>query len=564
MHDQAYADGVFPGAGGYELRTAQDPWGSGHNLLIVGASDLPGLQAGLAALTAHIQPGATLTLPRLCEVILGEEAQRLWGSLFTQDLGETWFKNQQNNAEKILAEGGHTGLLSQMATNGENYALTGREPYAAMFVWLAKRAYAHYQTNPDTYGGPWGMDSDFPSQRVMPAWDVVEECPALSDADRLEVSRILFQYINDAALPEAAGAAGTAQAGRLVSNHGTFAALGAFCAGEFFAKHYESAEGRQWMQLGDQTFGPLMTGSKVHEDCNGYQWLTQYHIVRYALSKPDLAYFENGNARKAADFAILAMNNLGYQVPYGDTGAWVCWFSEMPVLRACEWFYRDGRYQWALNKKTALGQRPALGQLEPRAATTEPSDLLGARAWALDAKYFGEAGEGAPPAEATVDKIAFRDSFDPQGQYLLLDGLNNGGHRHMDGNSVLQWTERERVWLADADYIKSLPKYHNGVLILKDGQSATIPDYCELERFTDLPGLAASVTTLRNYAGVDWRRHVIWLKGQAFLVADQMVRWWRGKRAITASEQSGRRSVRQRSARAGWTSSSRANMPGSP
>lgn len=523
MHDQAYADGVFPGPAGYELRTAQDPFGTRHNLLIVGASDLAGLRAGIAALSTHIKPGATLALHRLCEVKLGDEAERLWGSLFTQDLGEGWVKGQQDAAEKTLAAGGHTGLFSQMATVGENYALTGRQPYAELFVWLAKRAYAHYQSDPGTYGGPWGMDSDFPSHRVMPAWDVVEECPSLTAADRLEVSRILFQYISDAALPEAAGAAGTAQAGRLVSNHGTFAALGAFCAGEFFAKHYNSAEGKQWMTLGDQTFTALASGSKVHEDCNGYQWLTQYHIVRYALTKPDLTYFENGNARQAADFAVLTMNNLGYQVPYGDTGAWVCWFSELPVLRACEWYYRDGRYQWAINKKVALGQRPALGQLDPQGTTAEPDDLTGARAWPLDRRYFGGGGEGAPPAEATVDKVAFRDSFDPQGQYLLLDGLSNGGHRHMDGNSVLQWTERDRVWLADADYIKSLPKYHNGVLILKDGQSATIPDYCELEHFADLPGMAASITTLRNYAGVDWRRHVIWLKGQAFVVADQMV-----------------------------------------
>ncbi|NPV47048.1 MAG: PQQ-like beta-propeller repeat protein [Armatimonadetes bacterium] len=522
-HDQTYADGVFPGAGGYELRTAQDPFGTGHNLITIGASDLTGLRAGVEALSANVKPGATLTLPRLCEVKLGGEAERLWGSLFTQDLGEAWVKGQQDAAEKTLAEGGHTGLFSQMATVGENYALTGRAPYAEMFVWLAKRAYAHYQTNPGTFGGPWGMDADFPSHRVVPAWDVVEECPSLTAADRLEVSRILFQYITEAALPEASGAAGAAQAGRLVSNHGTFAALGAFCAGEFFAKHYDAAEGKQWMTLGDQTFSALATGSKVHEDCNGYQWLTQYHIIRYALTKPDLTYFENGNARRAADFAILTMNNLGYQVPYGDTGAWICWFSELPVLRACEWFYRDGRYQWAINKKLALGQRLALGQLDPQGPTTAPDDLIGARAWALDAKYFGEAGEGAPPVEATVDKVAFRDSFDPQGQYLLLDGLSNGGHRHMDGNSVLQWTERERVWLADADYIKSLPKYHNGVLILKDGQSASIPDYCELERFADLPGLAASITTLRNYAGVDWRRHVFWLKGQAFVIADQMV-----------------------------------------
>lgn len=522
-HDQCFADGVFPGAGGYELRTAQDPWGKGKNLLVVGATDDAGLQAGVQAFVSKLKAGPTLTLDALGEVKLGDDAAARWGNLFTQDLGEAWVKQQQQSAENALATGGHTGLLSQIASVGEAYALTGRAPYAQMFVWLAKRAQAHVETKPDTFGGPWGMDSDFPSQRVLPAWDVVEECPALTPAERLEVSRILFRYVNEAVLPEAIGAASTAEAGHLVSNHGTFANLGAFCAGEYFSKHYASSEARDWITLGDRCFTNLSKGSKVHEDCNGYQWLTQLHIIRYALMKPDLTYFANGNAHKAADLAILTMNNLGYQVPYGDTGAWICWFSELPVLRACEWYYRDGRYQWTINKKVALGRSLDYGQLDPQGMTKEPTELVGAHALPLDEKYWEESGKGVLPLDKAFDKIAFRDGFDPQQQYLLLDGLSNGGHRHMDGNAVLQWTEKDRVWLADADYIKSLPKYHNGVLILKDGQSATIPNYAELENFSDLPHLAASVTTLRSYAGVDWRRHVLWLKGQCFVVADQMV-----------------------------------------
>jgi len=46
--------------------------------------------------------------------------------------------------------------------------------YAKLFVTLVDRAYQHYLTKPKTYGGPWGMDSDFCVYRVMPAWDVVE------------------------------------------------------------------------------------------------------------------------------------------------------------------------------------------------------------------------------------------------------------------------------------------------------------------------------------------------------------------------------------------------------
>lgn len=523
-HMMMFADGVFPGAGGYELRSVSDPWGTGKGMLILGATDVSGAQAAVGAFAKLLKPAADLTLDRVCDIKPGADAEQRWGGLFTQTLDAAWLDGQKKTAEDALVNGAHTGLFGQMADVGEKYALTGRPEYAQLFVWLARRANQHYLTKPDTFGGPWGMDSDFMSQRVIPAWDAVEECPALTDADRLDVARILFQYVTDACLPEGTGAASAAAAGDMVSNHGTFAALGTFCAGEYFGRYYNATEARSWLEIGDRCFKNLAASTKAHEDCNGYQWLTNLHNIRYAQMKGDLTIFENGTVRRMADYAILTMNNLGYEVPYGDTGEWKCWFSEVPVLRAAEWFYGDGRYQWAVDHKTKLTGRVAYGEYECAATAKEPADLIGSRAWALEPRYY-KADKGLEQLAQirAFDKLAFRTSFDPNDGYLLLDGLSNGGHKHLDGNSILQWTENGRIWLCDADYYKSLPKYHNTVLIIKDGQSAPIPGFVELEHAADLPSFAGSTTTYRNYGGVDWRRNVLWVKDRMFVVVDQMV-----------------------------------------
>lgn len=522
-HLMTFADGVFPGAGGYELRSICDPWGKGSNMVIIGASDLAGAKAGVAAFKKLLKPAADLTLARVCDLRLSPDAEARWGNTFTQKLDAEWVSAQQKRAEDALKNGAHTGLMSQIATMGESYALSGRPEYARMYVWLAKRAQQHVDTKPDTYGGPWGMDSDFPSHRVLPAWDVVEECPVLTDAERLEVSQILFRYVVDACVPEGSGAASGAANGHMVSNHGTFAALGTFCAGEFFSKYYGSGEGKAWVKIGDRCFTNLAASTKAHEDCNGYQWLTNIHNIRYALMKGDLTIFENGTVRRMADYAIFTMNNMGYQVPYGDTGEWKCWFSEMPVLRAAEWFYRDGRYQWAVDRKAKILGRIPYGEYECAAVAKEPVDLIGSRGWTLEPRYYkADGGEKELPQNRAFDKIAFRSSFDPKDGFMLLDGLSNGGHKHLDGNSILQWTENERIWLCDADYYKSLPKYHNTVLIVKDGQSAPIPDFVHLDHVADLPDFAGSTTTYPNYAGVDWSRNILWLKGRMFVVVDQM------------------------------------------
>ncbi|MFQ6096968.1 MAG: PQQ-binding-like beta-propeller repeat protein, partial [Armatimonadota bacterium] len=311
---------------------------------------------------------------------------------------------------------------------------------------------------------------------------------------------------------------------RVRFNHQTFPALGLLFAGEYFDKYYHAVEAKSWLDIADAAFKMQAKAFKAYEDCNGYQWLTLYHTMLYALARPDFTFFDNGNVRRCADFAILCMDNLGYQVTYGDTGAFTGWWSEMPFLRGALWRHRDGRYAWALNKKFEVSGRVALGQYVADVAGREPDDLIGAIAWSLDPYYYRTfGGPDAVPEDHAVDKVVFRNGFDPEDQYLLLDGLSNGGHKHLDGNSISRWTENGRIWLADADYILSLPKYHNGVLIFRDGQSQPIPGFVELEHIVDLPSFGASTTTYRNYAGVDWRRHILWLKGDCFLVADEML-----------------------------------------
>lgn len=521
-HQLTFADGIYPGAGGYEVRTVNDPWGTGKNLIAIGASDVAGARAGLEALRAHLTPGRTLVVPQVLEVKLTGEAEAAYGNLFTAELDERWAENLRQSCERHLVRAGTRGLFSYAEKQGLNYALTGREEYARMYVWMIKRTYENYLSKPDTYGGPWGMDSDFHIYTNIQAWDNVEECPALSAEERLEVTRILFRWVSE--LGPAKSARPTSR--RVRFNHQTFPALGCLYAGQYFSRYYHAIEGEEWIRIADGTFQFQLDASKPHCDCNSYQWLTLHHTMAYCLARPDLRYFENGNARKNADYAILTMNNLGYQVPYGDIGGWAPMGRELNILRMAEWYYRDGRAQWAINRKQQVRPRVVLSSysMPPDHPAVEPTDLLGTRGWALDDLWYDSFG-GADVVERAhaVDKISFRSSFAPDAGYLLLDGLSVGGHGHLDGNSVLQWTDNERIWLADVDYIKSLPKYHNGVLILRDGQSAPIPGFVELENLADLRTVGASQTVLRDYAGVDWHRNVMWVRDRLFIIADRMV-----------------------------------------
>lgn len=526
LYGQGYTavDAFYPGAGGFVVHTVHDPWGTGKNVIVLGGSD----DAGLEVAVGRFLSLAADPLPPTFEAEFGPHLlERL--SWLRQEPDEEYVAQQLERGRTTLAQGGHTGVWSQVADVGLRYVATHREGYARLFVALVDLAYEHYQSKPDTYGGPWGMDSDFTVYRVLPAWDVVEECPAVTDEDRLRVTRILARWVSEDCAPKAQSVRGNE---RVRFNHQTFPALGLLFAGTYFQKYYRAVEAEEWLETADACFQMQARAFKVHEDCNGYQWLSQDHLLRYVLAKPDFTYFENGNARRAADYAVVCMDNLGYQVPYGDTGSWQCWWSELPFLKAVKWGTRDPGYQWVVDKKMAVSPRYGLFEYACDLPAEEPTALTGVQAVPLDEYYYRTfGGPDYLPLAKCVDKVVFRDRFDPQAEYLLLDGLSNGGHKHYDGNSISRITWADRIWLADNDYIKSLPKFHNGVLIFKDGQSQTIPPFVELEYVGETDKVGFSKTALRNYAGVDWHRNILWRKGKEgedgsggfFIVIDEMV-----------------------------------------
>ena len=507
------ADDLYPGRGGYLVHTIHDPWGNGKNAVGLLGSDAQGVRRAVDRFAQMLKKGNTVAIGSTFDAGFGPEAYTIPKLQDEPDLDA-----EMASAEEGLKRGEHTGLWGRIGERGLLYGLTGKEVYAEVFKRLVYRMYDHVLSKPDNYGSIWGFDSDFALYKVIPGWDLVEESRVISDEDRLRITRILFEYIQ-ACAPKV----GDNKLKRVRHNHWTFPALGLLHAGTYFRKYYGAVEAEEWLALAHGCFQFQAHAYKPHEDCSGYQWLTNYHMMKYALSTGDTTYFDEGNARRAADYAILTTDNLAYALPNGDNASPFGWWSELPYLRAMVCATGDGRYQWMLDKKTAVEPRYAAYEYHRRVEPVEPRDLDGTQVFPVDPLYHvSNEGEKKLPLRKTFDKVVFRDGFEPDAQYLFLDGLSNGGHKHYDGNSICRLTENRRIWLADCDYIKSLPKFHNGVLIFKNGQSAMIPEFVELERDADLERSGFSETVLRDYSGVDWHRNILWRRGNYFLVVDEM------------------------------------------
>ena len=513
-------DADYPPADGYLVQTVHDPWGTGKNVVILGGSTTTGTANAVAAFLGTLEPGPDLVLAKLNIFDLGaDEMKKL--EQRAETLTEEMIAREVERARKDFARGAHRAVATRMGRYGVEYSKSGNPMLAKLYQETALAWYESYQEKPEIYGGPWGMDMDFHLMEILPAWDNLEESPLLDDEDRLAVAKVLHEFVTTDVVRKASG---SLRSTHVRHNHTTFPALGLYFAGRYFAQGYNPPEAEYWLEIARACFGRQALAAKPYEDCNGYGWLVPYHTMRYALATGDSSYFDNGNVRFQADYAILTMDNLGYQVPYGDTGSYQCWWSEVPFLRGAAFHHRDGRYAWALEKKAAVRADSAHYRYAAKIEPVEPVDLLGARAIPLDRSYWESfAGPETIELEKTVDKVVMRASFDPAREYLLLDGLSNGGHRHEDGNSISRITDRNRIWLADNDYIRSLPKFHNSMLVLQDGQAESMPAYCELETVADGARHGVSQTVVRDFAGVDWHRAILWNKGQFFLVIDELV-----------------------------------------
>lgn len=517
------ADAICPGAGGSLIHTAHDPFGLGANAIIVAASDDAGIAKAadaLATLMSRQPRGPNLALPRIFERDYGPEfLKRIpWAGATPSD---KQLPGGLARAQKALDEGRHTSVAGELANVAKRYRLTGASIEARLFVALWDMYLKSAKADPRKYGGPWGFDSDFPSGEVVSGWDLIEDDPAITDGERLRVMKAMGRWLAEAVIPKCASAA---TGDRVPHNHQTFPALGAMFAGLYYSKGIDTLEGQRWLAMADAIFGRQARYFKPYEDCNGYQWLTTGHLMRHAVARPDFTIFENGNGRRLVDYAIGTMNNLGYQVPYGDTGSWQCWNSEMICLDLFAFATGCPAATWAANLKREIKNTFETHAFYRQGRGRRPDHFNGVRTWPLESQYAATwPDEIRPPLQRLFDKISFREAMDPDAAYLLLDGLGNGGHKHLDANAVLQITRFGRIWLADNDYFKAQVKYHNSMMVSRDGRSAPPPPYAELLGAGESPAAGFSHTRLNNYAGADWERAIGWHKADGtFVVLDRL------------------------------------------
>ena len=538
------ADKAYPGPGGYTVRTVFEPFQRGADAIALEASDDSGVHEATDAFLRLLQETAradesAIALPRLFECRLAPP--------FTPPARDSgYLEAGLEKAREVLSSGLHTSLGGYLAVIARRY-LAWQDPldarlYAEVFKFYRRNAVSDQRK----YGGAWGFDSDFPSVYTILGWDLIEHDPCLSDADRLEVTQAILQWINEAILPEAAEFSLDSEG--VTSNHLTFCSLGATAGALYFSKNHPALKTpADWLAIAAHTFERQTAAGKVMDDCNAYQWLTWNHCAVFSLNLPDDAFFATrchaGRITSSQGVYVCGqtMDNLWTQSPYGDDNGWASNAAELPFLRIMHAATQDALAGTLLALKASRwspredlpGFRSAgaddplarLGVFNGDWHVQPTAELDGMQITPLDPVYYRSLPSPmpVPPCERCFDKLSFRKALARGAFYALVDGVNNGGHRHEDAASFLRLSLFDREWLMENEYIKPQQKFHNTLLYLAGGEAFALPDYIELAGRGETDAVCWVFLRANGFGPADWIRRIFWFREEdALVVVDEL------------------------------------------
>ena len=521
LYFRAYdlTDRVWPGPGGWAVRTAPHSLDEVGHVVVVGVSSAEDVTGAADALSNTIAETG-VTLPFQYRVQPGR-----WSDLYLRPARERLEAGDTHLEREYTSGAGDWTYMRAIGDIGMLAVRTGQEALMEMFCrqvcqFARKRWFERHLPDPPQIHG-------FLRTMLLP-FTILENHPSIPAEMREETLDALLALYRSG---EGAGNNGFLShvgVNRVRQNHQTRSALDLFYGGRYFHQVHGLAEGRAWMKLAEVFFAPQMTSNKPVCDSWGHQWAASlFNTADFALASGRLDYVSSEPFLEGVDRALIAHSNL-------ERGPQQYFLMAATATGNDEYLHPCG-----VSDEDALAERSIKGPEEPlRAWVTGRRALaperLGRVGVAPLSRLFYDSLEGssgfAPegvylrdvPFEQTFDKVFFRSGWSDDDDYLLLDGISGGSHSYQDGNCIVRYTGRGRNWFGDRVGPASV-RDHNGVNIAVDGAGPGRESrYAALKYVEEGEAFSVAGTSMRYPGQGDWYRHVVYGRAGWFLVVDEI------------------------------------------
>jgi hypothetical protein len=518
LYDLFYAltDLRYPGIGGYEVRSVSNPFGNGYNAIIIGGSDDAGVQTAtqrfIKVLSDQKHITNSLSVGWLLDVKTGQKV------LLPADgagLMPTW------QDSKSYGSTGYFGWNS-ISKNEALYYMTGDPQYAKEFLRLAlpdvnakndidRIDGERIENKNDPLGGPYHYNAT----RMILFWDLIEESPVFTDAERLKVTNAFSRQLTHR-VDEWTGKhiyALTKPALSLGSRHDNYSALSMYTLARYFERDYPGPIWKHVLQAsGDFYFAPLAQAKP---------WVTG--------ENDNLFWYDTGLA-PVLDYMILSGDHTGAQSGALDfllKNQQVLWdgtstdrnlsYAALDYLNKAAYLTNDGRWITYRERLPLDANGFRLDQsFWPDASlkALQPDDLLNKwTGWFLTPAQIASRGTGFTPQQS-FENLSYRTAPDDTGDFILLDGMNGESRNPYHTFALLNL----RV-----DGKTLLKGYLNQVRTTADGTvEPKVPLDAALQKYFSIGESTFASADVPNLPYCNWQRGVYLRAGKFALAIDKL------------------------------------------
>lgn len=472
LYDQYYCilDLDYPGRGGHVVRTLHNPFNTGRNVILAGGSDADGHRAAVKALLEKIaklpDAAGALTVGRLMEIKLGA------GIKVPADAKDARIMERSRG----YGDFGYFGWNS-LSKNLALYYMTGDEKFAREFLRLAfpDRAAQKYledidkemaENKQDPIGGPY----HYGAMMMILYWDMVEESPVFSAADRENVHKAFLRQKDYFKKAHYKIFSITAPSDRVGDRHAQWEALSVYALCRYLDKYYPDADSAAGLNGAKNFFGSLDDGStNVFGEGGSMFWRSTSiePVFNYVLLSGNRKPLRNGVLKKLGDGQAMLFN--------GRPDDWAIRFAATGCMRKMAYLLDDNTFLRAAAATALKTDALILGQsFRPAGSYRRDTLVEQAGKWSFE-PVFNKAYR--PVAGKIFSYGVYRSEAGPGGDYVLIDGSFESGRNlyhclaflelRLGGNPLLAGHHNQIYFYNDAMDGKKIPRHtellHSGV-----------------------------------------------------------------------------------------------------
>ncbi|MGD9497856.1 MAG: FG-GAP repeat domain-containing protein [Armatimonadota bacterium] len=496
----------YPGSGGYAVHSLHNPFGDGHNAILVGGSDDAGVADAAQALIALLRQAGggrgELAVGWLHQVRLSERYQV---PRDPEEL-EIW------EASVRYGSSGYFGW-NMISKHMAAYYMTGDEYHAREFLRLSfpdeaaireieQKDGELIENKHDPLAGPY----HYGAHMMILFWDLIEESPIFTDEQRLAVTNALSRQLTHRAVE---GVYGRATPPDFVGGrHGDWSATSLWVLARYFQRDYPDPIWQTALRSAEIYFSAIENSAWFAGMNDHLFWYTSYY-------DPMLDYMIMSGYRGGMDNLRQALKTQDILFT-GTEDDWGLATSSLNFLHRAAWLTGDGRFLF-YRQRTGLdtdvfrlGQSWWPDDIAPR----EPVELLGT--WTIQAmpEPMWAARNSGIPLQQQFLWGAWRNTLDDSGDMVMIKGHNGAGRLPYHTFSIMEQR------LADRTLLKG---YRTQVVTSADGMvEPVVAMDAGLVDHGTLGATLYAVGEVPRMAFANWRRTFVQRAGRYALFVDDL------------------------------------------